>query len=208
MAVHFGVGFSSDGTRVRRENQHPWRTTSPSAHLQPPAWTATTPSPLRSARRPTLGMDSEYPVGGRPGPGPLPWGLQAAGVVLPWQRPPHWWPPCWQPPCCWLRQQYVGCEAPSLGSLGHPPLPLSRRLCEVMVAGYPVLLVRNRKEFSALGSKCPHYGAPLSKGNPGAGQGERPCQGGQLSLLSCGGLFYCRSLERGEAALPLAWRLL
>ncbi|KGL93409.1 Apoptosis-inducing factor 3, partial [Charadrius vociferus] len=27
-----------------------------------------------------------------------------------------------------------------------------------------VLLVRNRKEFSALGSKCPHYGAPLSKG--------------------------------------------
>ncbi|XP_064533462.1 apoptosis-inducing factor 3-like isoform X1 [Pseudopipra pipra] len=37
-------------------------------------------------------------------------------------------------------------------------------LLEVMVAGYPVLLVRNRKEFSALGSKCPHYGAPLSKG--------------------------------------------
>ncbi|XP_010150850.1 PREDICTED: apoptosis-inducing factor 3-like, partial [Eurypyga helias] len=37
-------------------------------------------------------------------------------------------------------------------------------LWEVMVAGYPVLLVRNRKEFSALGSKCPHYGAPLSKG--------------------------------------------
>ncbi|XP_009883524.1 PREDICTED: apoptosis-inducing factor 3-like [Charadrius vociferus] len=38
------------------------------------------------------------------------------------------------------------------------------QLWEVMVAGYPVLLVRNRKEFSALGSKCPHYGAPLSKG--------------------------------------------
>ncbi|XP_071430845.1 apoptosis-inducing factor 3-like [Pithys albifrons albifrons] len=37
-------------------------------------------------------------------------------------------------------------------------------LLEVMVAGYPVLLVRNRKEFSALGSKCPHSGAPLSKG--------------------------------------------
>ncbi|NXC26680.1 AIFM3 factor, partial [Campylorhamphus procurvoides] len=27
-----------------------------------------------------------------------------------------------------------------------------------------VLLVRNKNEFSALGSKCPHYGAPLSKG--------------------------------------------
>ncbi|KAM6238930.1 apoptosis-inducing factor 3-like isoform 2-T2 [Spheniscus humboldti] len=37
-------------------------------------------------------------------------------------------------------------------------------LWEVMVAGYPVLLVRNKKEFSALGSKCPHYDAPLSKG--------------------------------------------
>ncbi|XP_010081492.1 PREDICTED: apoptosis-inducing factor 3-like [Pterocles gutturalis] len=37
-------------------------------------------------------------------------------------------------------------------------------LLEVMVAGYPVLLVRNKKEFSALGSRCPHYGAPLSKG--------------------------------------------
>ncbi|XP_009987731.1 PREDICTED: apoptosis-inducing factor 3-like, partial [Tauraco erythrolophus] len=37
-------------------------------------------------------------------------------------------------------------------------------LWEVMVAGYPVLLVRNRTQFSALGSRCPHYGAPLSKG--------------------------------------------
>ncbi|XP_021271519.1 apoptosis-inducing factor 3-like isoform X1 [Numida meleagris] len=37
-------------------------------------------------------------------------------------------------------------------------------LREVMVAGYPVLLVRNKMEFSALGSRCPHYGAPLSKG--------------------------------------------
>ncbi|KFQ45556.1 Apoptosis-inducing factor 3, partial [Nestor notabilis] len=27
-----------------------------------------------------------------------------------------------------------------------------------------MLLVRNKKEFSALSSKCPHYGAPLSKG--------------------------------------------
>ncbi|XP_030318115.1 apoptosis-inducing factor 3-like [Calypte anna] len=37
-------------------------------------------------------------------------------------------------------------------------------LREVMVAGYPVLLVRNKNEFRALGSRCPHYGAPLSKG--------------------------------------------
>lgn len=50
------------------------------------------------------------------------------------------------------------------------PLP---RLLEVMVAGYPVLLVRNRREFRALGSKCPHYGAPLSKGNPSLGQGGK-----------------------------------
>lgn len=54
-----------------------------------------------------------------------------------------------------------------------PPLHLSPRLLEVMVAGYPVLLVRNKKEFSALGSKCPHYGAPLSKGKTGSGQGEK-----------------------------------
>ncbi|KAM9525815.1 apoptosis-inducing factor 3-like [Guaruba guarouba] len=37
-------------------------------------------------------------------------------------------------------------------------------LREVLVAGYPVLLVRNKQEFSALSSRCPHYGAPLSKG--------------------------------------------
>lgn len=140
-----------------------------------------------------LGMESEYPAGARPRPG-----LWAAGVALPWQ----------QPPCCWLREQHVGCKAPTLGSPGHSPLCLSHRLREVMVASYPVLLVRNKKEFSALGSRCPHYGAPLSKGNAGTGQGEQPCQGGELSPLGCGGLFYCRSLERGEAALPLAWCLL
>lgn len=54
-----------------------------------------------------------------------------------------------------------------------PPLHCSPRLLEVMVAGYPVLLLRNKKEFSALGSKCPHFGAPLSKGKPGSGQGKK-----------------------------------
>lgn len=76
------------------------------------------------------------------------------------------------------------------------------------MAGYPVLLVRNKKQLSALGSKCPHYGAPLSKGDAGSGQGEKLRQGGQVSRFSCGGIFCCRSLERGEAALPLARLLL
>ncbi|KAJ7416373.1 apoptosis-inducing factor 3-like isoform X3 [Willisornis vidua] len=56
-------------------------------------------------------------------------------------------------------------------------------LLEVTVAGYPVLLVRNRKEFSALGSKCPHSGAPLSKGIPSSGQGEKPHHGGVAALV-------------------------
>lgn len=76
------------------------------------------------------------------------------------------------------------------------------------MAGYPVLLVRNKKQFSALGSKCPHYGAPLSKGDPGSGQGGEAVSGGQVSQLHCGGIFCCRSIERGEAALPVAWLLL
>ncbi|XP_068766028.1 apoptosis-inducing factor 3 isoform X2 [Struthio camelus] len=37
-------------------------------------------------------------------------------------------------------------------------------LREVTVAGHTVLLLRNRTQFSALGSRCPHYGAPLSRG--------------------------------------------
>ncbi|XP_067165662.1 apoptosis-inducing factor 3-like [Apteryx mantelli] len=37
-------------------------------------------------------------------------------------------------------------------------------LREATVAGHTVLLVRNGTEFSALGSRCPHHGAPLSRG--------------------------------------------
>ncbi|XP_053311834.1 apoptosis-inducing factor 3-like [Spea bombifrons] len=35
---------------------------------------------------------------------------------------------------------------------------------EFEVHGYPVLVVRSNGAFSAVGSKCSHYGAPLSKG--------------------------------------------
>lgn len=87
--------------------------------------------------------------------------MSHAGLALPPQ-----WLPCRRQPCWWPRERHDGHEGLSLGSPPQcPPLCLSLRLCEVMVAGHPVLLVRNKKEFSALGSRCPHYGAPLSKGN-------------------------------------------
>uniref|UniRef100_A0A8C4W4X8 Rieske domain-containing protein n=1 Tax=Gopherus evgoodei TaxID=1825980 RepID=A0A8C4W4X8_9SAUR len=41
---------------------------------------------------------------------------------------------------------------------------VSCRLREVEVAGHKVLLVRSKMEFSAVGSKCTHAGASLSKG--------------------------------------------
>lgn len=49
------------------------------------------------------------------------------------------------------------------------------------MAGYPVLLVRNKMEFSALGSRCPHYGVPLSKGSAYGGQWGEAILGGKLS---------------------------
>ncbi|KAM8976613.1 apoptosis-inducing factor 3-like [Pelodytes ibericus] len=36
---------------------------------------------------------------------------------------------------------------------------------EFEVQGHPVLLVKSNREFSAVGSKCSHYGAPLIKGH-------------------------------------------
>ncbi|XP_033374810.1 apoptosis-inducing factor 3-like isoform X2 [Parus major] len=72
-----------------------------------------------------------------------------------------------EPP--WQDQNLGLLECLTSTSSQQPPAwtamtPSLKRLLEVMVAGYPVLLVRNRMEFHALGSKCPHYGAPLSKG--------------------------------------------
>ncbi|NXC97705.1 AIFM3 factor, partial [Certhia familiaris] len=60
-----------------------------------------------------------------------------------------------------------------------------------------VLLVRNRKEFHALGSKCPHYGAPLSKGNTGSGQREKTTLGRLVLTAQLGGVSLAGVL-RGE----------
>lgn len=40
------------------------------------------------------------------------------------------------------------------------------RVMEVQVCGEKVLLVRSGGALSALGSRCTHYGAPLSAGEP------------------------------------------
>lgn len=135
--------------------------------------------------------------------------MSHAGLALPPQWLPCWRQPCWWPPCRWLRERHDGHEGLNLGSPPQrPPLCLSCRLCEVMVAGHPVLLVRNKKEFSALGSRCPHYGAPLSKGNACASRwGEAMLRRLAVTLLLWG-LFCCRGLEGAQAALPLAWSLL
>ncbi|NWX20990.1 AIFM3 factor, partial [Aegotheles bennettii] len=65
-----------------------------------------------------------------------------------------------------------------------------------------VLLVRNKKEFRALGSRCPHYGALLSKGNPGAGLGEKLCQGAQLSPPERGGFSIAGALKGERLRCP------
>ncbi|XP_053223682.1 apoptosis-inducing factor 3-like isoform X3 [Podarcis raffonei] len=53
---------------------------------------------------------------------------------------------------------------------------------EVEVAGHPVLLVRDHLQFSALGSRCTHAGAPLSKGYLGQGRIRCPWHGACFSL--------------------------
>uniref|UniRef100_A0A8B9Q2Q6 Rieske domain-containing protein n=1 Tax=Apteryx owenii TaxID=8824 RepID=A0A8B9Q2Q6_APTOW len=70
----------------------------------------------------------------------------------------------------WRPRRHVGpAQLPTPGrcvppATPHLPIHLSRRLREATVAGHTVLLVRNGTEFSALGSRCPHHGAPLSRG--------------------------------------------
>uniref|UniRef100_A0A670K4X2 Rieske domain-containing protein n=1 Tax=Podarcis muralis TaxID=64176 RepID=A0A670K4X2_PODMU len=61
-------------------------------------------------------------------------------------------------------------------------LPSTCRMREVEVAGHPVLLVRDHLQFSALGSRCTHAGAPLSKGYLGQGRIRCPWHGACFSL--------------------------
>nr|XP_056720975.1 apoptosis-inducing factor 3-like [Euleptes europaea] len=52
---------------------------------------------------------------------------------------------------------------------------------EVEVAGYPVLLVREQLQIRAVGSKCPHAGAPLCKGYLKRGRLRCPWHGACFS---------------------------
>ncbi|XP_053130878.1 apoptosis-inducing factor 3-like [Hemicordylus capensis] len=52
---------------------------------------------------------------------------------------------------------------------------------EVQVGGHPVLLVRDRLQFRALGHKCPHAGGPLSKGYMVHGRVRCPWHGACFS---------------------------
>nr|XP_014430974.1 apoptosis-inducing factor 3-like [Pelodiscus sinensis] len=57
-------------------------------------------------------------------------------------------------------------------------------LREVEMAGHRVLLVRSQTEFSAVGSKCPHAGAPLSKGVLAGNRLRCPWHGACFSIRS------------------------
>ena len=61
---------------------------------------------------------------------------------------------------------------------GVAPRALSdRRMREVEIEESKVLLVRQNGTWSALGAKCTHYGAPLSKGFLGNGRVRCPWHG-------------------------------
>ncbi|XP_025029682.1 apoptosis-inducing factor 3-like isoform X3 [Python bivittatus] len=61
------------------------------------------------------------------------------------------------------------------------PCPPWHRMREVEVAGRPVLLVREHLRIRALGSRCPHGGAPLCKGYLARGRLRCPWHGACFS---------------------------
>lgn len=63
-----------------------------------------------------------------------------------------------------------------------------------------ILLIRQNGELSAIGSKCSHYGAPLSTG--ALGEGRIRMIKSKIKILNCFCIF-CRS-----RTLSLAWSLL
>ncbi|KAL8198913.1 UNVERIFIED_CONTAM: hypothetical protein K2H54_029497, partial [Gekko kuhli] len=76
--------------------------------------------------------------------------------------------------------------------------PHGQRMRDVEVAGYPVLLVRDHLQFYAVGSKCPHTGAPLCKGKLANG----PTRGNQSYFrrgrLRCPWHGACFSTQTGD----------
>ncbi|KAJ6657258.1 hypothetical protein lerEdw1_002625 [Lerista edwardsae] len=52
---------------------------------------------------------------------------------------------------------------------------------EVQVGGYPVLLVKEHQQFSAIGSRCPHLGGPLFEGVFAEGRVRCPWHGACFS---------------------------
>lgn len=55
---------------------------------------------------------------------------------------------------------------------------------EVEIGDSKVLLVRQNGEFSAIGHKCTHYGAPLVKGCLGNGRVRCPWHGACFNIKS------------------------
>ncbi|XP_048374554.1 apoptosis-inducing factor 3-like [Sphaerodactylus townsendi] len=71
-------------------------------------------------------------------------------------------------PMLMTHEQRRGClkitSAHALNLTPTPPCCHGHGMREVEVAGYPVLLVREQLQIRAMGSTCPHAGAPLCKG--------------------------------------------
>ena len=113
--------------------------------------------------------------------------------------------------CCWSGAG--GCSLASEGS--RPP-----RMREVELGWGKALLVKDSGELHALGHKCPHYGAPLVKGEvrvptgaPSAGGGLRGRGHGTRVPLEPGLCWWpspvpSRSAVPWPGPLPLARRLL